>query len=123
MIINNTEVRLIGFEEIVLMPGANEVEDSMWGKMEKHPTIKSFIDEGILVVVASDKKHQNLSSLSPKEALDLVKSSSSKEILSKFLKDEKRPAVKKAIEEQLSKIDAAPEYRDTKKEEKKQDEE
>ena len=97
---------------INFLPGVNEVDAKKWAEVEKHPLVKFRLEEGTLQVLSEGSKGKpadvSLANFKDKEALKLVKETVSKPLLEKWLADEKRSAVKQALQEQLGEIAPPP---------------
>lgn len=117
VIVNNRKTGIIGFESIVLMPGANMVPESIVKNMQGHPVIKAMVEEGTLEFPEGISEEKGISELSQAEAVDLAVSTVDVELLSNWKKTEKRKPVLKAIDEQLKKLAEPAVLRDGKKQE------
>lgn len=98
--------------QLEFLPGVNEVDPKKWAEVEKHPLVKVRLEEGILQVLSEGGKGKSaevsLASFKDKEAVKLVKETVSKPLLEKWLAEEKRSAVKQALQEQLEEIAPPP---------------
>lgn len=113
--------------DIVLKPGLNEVDASLWKKHKDHPVIKLKLEEGLIEVVGEEEKPEEkpskvLTSLKPNEAMSAIKDTVDEKILEDWLSKEKRPNVKKAIQKQLDELRKPVEYREKKNSEQPQGE-
>ena len=114
MMLKSTRNGVIGFEGVTLMPGTNEIKNDVWAKMKDHPTMKQLITDGTLEVVGKETDdHLDINTLSQNDAKKLVSDSTSLPLLETFLKEEKRAVVRKDIDDQIKKLKAAPQYRES----------
>lgn len=113
MIIRNMTASLIATmhekTRYTLKPGVNDLPPEVWESWSKTKVMQALVAEKKIVApeVEAEKAPQlaNLDSLKPKEATDLVKQTFDAELLEKWVTDEKRTGVIKAIEKQLEAID------------------
>lgn len=84
-----------------LMPGLNDVDGKEWEKAKVIPAVSAMVKDGILRASA-DKA--DLSSMDPDSAIALVKKTVDRALLEKWGTDEKRPSVRKSIDDQLGVI-------------------
>lgn len=110
VIVNNKKTGLVGFENVVLLPGANTISVSVAKSMQAHPVIKAMIEEDQLEFPEISEE-KGISELSQGDALDLVKSTVHVDLLEDWKKSDKRKPVLKAIDEQLAKLAAPTELR------------
>lgn len=99
---------------VVLKPGANVVTPEVAAIIKNHPVMKIEIENGNLEIVAEHEQGGEkvvLSKLKPKEAIDLAGKTTDKALIKAWLAEEKRDAVKKALQEQLEQLEAPTEYR------------
>lgn len=112
MLIKYTGQNVYMVGSIDFLPGVNEVDAKKWAEVEKHPLVKVRLEEGILQVLSEGGKGKaadiSLANFKEKEAVKLVKETVSKPLLEKWLDDEKRSAVKQALQEQLDEIAPPP---------------
>ena len=111
MLVHNKGNYIRHFGSIVLVPGANEVDNALKAEFEKQASVKLnkyLIDTGEIVI--PDKKGSaggvdSIVNLPANDAVKLAMDTFDKELLERFLADEKeaksRVSVVKAIEEQL----------------------
>ena len=111
MLVHNKGNYIRHFGSIVLVPGANEVDNALKSEFEKQASVKlnkHLIDTGEIVI--PDKKGSaggvdSIVNLAANDAIKLAMDTFDKELLERFLADEKeaksRVSVVKAIEEQL----------------------
>lgn len=97
----------------VLLPGANEIPDSLWAKFANDPVIQAHIDDGDLEVPAKDR----FQAMPVREAVALVKGTGAGNkiddkpgttdlrLLRKWLETEKRKPVVEAIEAQIKAVE------------------
>jgi len=107
--------------QVMFLPGVHEMPDDDWERLKKSPNFKVVeerIDGGMLQVelekVKEGKKAvkqtesgmpASLDNFDPKDAVELISGVMEEDQLKVWDKGEKRPAVKKAIKEQLKAID------------------
>lgn len=105
---------------IRLVPGVNEITDADWKALKAHPQIKKQIDAGDLEVVTEkdrddkDVEKDGGDANLPGKAGDAVKAVNKcwdKDLLEKWLENENRPSVVKAINKQLKNLELSPEER------------
>jgi hypothetical protein len=84
-----------------LLPGVNEVYEDEWVKAEKIPIVKGYIETGVFKV---RRQASDITSLSPKDAVEIVKATVDEGLLSKWFETEKRKQVLEAIDAQLDAI-------------------
>jgi len=101
VIVNNLRTGMIGFESIVLLPGANTVAKEIWLKMKNHPVIIAQMGDGILKVETEISEENGLKDLSPMDAINLIKSTIDVSLLESWQKLDKRKPVLSVITEQL----------------------
>lgn len=111
MLVHNKGNYIRHFGSIVLVPGANEVDNAFKAEFEKQASVKlnkHLIDAGEIVI--PDKKGSaggvdSIVNLAANDAIKIAMDTFDKELLERFLADEKeaksRVSVVKAIEEQL----------------------
>lgn len=111
MLVHNKGNYIRHFGSIVLVPGANEVDNALKAEFEKQASAKlnkHLIDAGEIVI--PDKKGSaggvdSIVNLAANDAIKIAMDTFDKELLERFLADEKeaksRVSVVKAIEEQL----------------------
>lgn len=94
-------------KNIILKPGINEVEEADWElALKKCPDVKKMVDEGVIVLKSQKSAHDDLSKFNQKEALEIVKGTFAVDLLTKWIGAESRPAVRSAINAQVSMIKA-----------------
>ena len=99
---------------VVLKPGANVVTPEIAALIKGHPTIKIEIEKGNMEILGEHEaggEAKVLKELKPKEAMDVVKKTTDGDLLNAWLGEEKREAVKKAIQEQLEELGKPTEFR------------
>lgn len=110
-------------DEIVLLPGTNDVPDAKWNKVaHAEPGDKSgllsvaqWLDEGVLVELDSTP----LGKRPVAEAVKIVKATVNLDLLEKWREDEKRPAVSEAIVKAIKAASMTPDEEKKAKEGKK----
>ncbi len=103
-------------ELVVLRPGANVVSPEVAAIIKAHPILKLEIEAGGLEIVAEHEvggEKVVLSKMKPKEAIEVAGKTIDKALLSTWLAEEKRQAVKEAIQKQLEELGSPIEYRKT----------
>ncbi len=85
-----------------LLPGVNELDEAEWTKAEQNPIVKHYIKTGVFKV---NRQAADITALSPKEALELVKATFDRGLLEKWVEAEKRKPVLDAIGVQLDSIE------------------
>jgi hypothetical protein len=107
--------------KIVIVPGLNKIDDAIWEQIHNNPQqpdVENAIADGTLVIIEqpgkkSGKKNNqddditSLEAFGQKEAIDIVGGQMDADMLSSWKRLEKRPMVKKAINEQLEKVKEA----------------
>lgn len=107
MIVALHEPRVIHLpNDLVLYPGANNVETADFMAVAKHPTIEKMIADGMISYDEPTKGKetpaaQYLKALKTKESQELVSQTIDAGLLHSWLKVETRQPVKVAIEKQL----------------------
>lgn len=99
--------------QVSFVPGVNSVKDTDWKKCAAHPTVKAMMEDGDIEVIESksgsdsDKKDgaPDLKDMNAKDAIKAVKATANPDLLEDWKKLESRETVKKAIVDQLDKID------------------
>jgi hypothetical protein len=97
-----------------LYPGINQVEDQDWAEALKNSMVQIHLKAGTLEDLQADVT--NIGKVAEPEAIELVELTVRAELLENWSLQEKRPAVAKAIRDQLKAIDPK-EHARTKKEE------
>lgn len=131
MLIKFNSVRLLGFNEKIIIPGINEVEAELVAAMMDDEIIAAKIEAGEIEILDSEdlgarkvktKKGASepsavdiLIASSDKMALSAVKSTVNIAILKEWLSKEKRVPVKKALREKIAKIENIEYHGETKK--------
>lgn len=115
MIITNNRASLIGLSNIIikgetmprmvkLLPGVNEVPLEVWEKVKENPIFQRFIEQGYVKI--ESETETDLLTIHHKKAIPLIENTYDTHLLKQWARDENRPAVMKAIELQLLKIDS-----------------
>ena len=103
----------VGNGLVLIIPGVNHVERSVWELHENNPSIQEFIKTGKMeVIVDSDEKQESknneiecesdeLSGLNVKKAVEIVKGTYRIDLLKKWSEMETRRGVITAIESQI----------------------
>jgi hypothetical protein len=111
-----------------LIPGLNEVDQTQWSHMRKHPITASYIENDDVEELTPADENTDLAedvkalvSLKQKDAVATVKQTIDGTILNKWLESETRGPVKKAITEQLKALEIKPEDYREKGDEEEQD--
>jgi hypothetical protein len=106
MLIENTEANIKNLGDIVtLMPGVNDVDPALWDKAQKIALVQHFLKSGVLKVVSGgSESHKDIAALEEHEALELVDRTVDHNLLTAFAEQDKRGAIRKAIDKQLAKI-------------------
>lgn len=110
---NHTGVKGIG--SIKLLPGVNfGVDEKEWKKWEKNPIIQAEIEEGTIEVMHEGGTQEKISIAKMKvnEAKELIKSTTSVELLEHFQSETSNKTLLKAIDAQIEEIKAPVEFRD-----------
>jgi hypothetical protein len=84
-------------KKVVLKPGANEVDDALWEKCKKSKIVAFYVENGDLV----EQDSRPLSKRPESSACALVKQTWDPEMLARWHQDDERPAVRKAISDQI----------------------
>lgn len=116
VIINNKKTGLVGFDTVVLMPGANKVSEETAKAMKAHPVIKAMIEDGLLEFPEGVSEDSGVAKLSPSDAVALVEATVDAELLKSWKSDKRKPVLA-AIEKQLAKLAEPAVLRDGKKQE------
>lgn len=85
-----------------ILPGNNEVKDSDWAEIKKHPLVKHYLDAEVLEEF--ELKGEGLKSADVKAAKSIVAGTFDTLLLKEWKTSEKRPEVLKAIDNQFAKI-------------------
>ncbi|CAM4012432.1 hypothetical protein [Mesobacillus zeae] len=94
MLVHNKGKYVRHAEEVMLVPGANQVESSDFERFSSHPLMKKLIDDGEIIL------QKRLKDMKPDDAIDLVKDTFSLAVLEEMKTVEKRKAVLEAIDSQ-----------------------
>jgi hypothetical protein len=86
-----------GVRDITFLPGVNEVSDADWALLVKHPHVQSLLEEGDLEVVKHVKGENTLKALDEGQALDMVEKTFGVETLKKWMNEDSRKIVTRAI--------------------------
>lgn len=95
----------------VFIPGGNEIKDSDWEIIKKHPDIARKIEAKEIEVLSeaapakTDDNTSELSALSAKDAKKLVEETFDVVLLRKWREEETRKPVSNSIDDQLKKIE------------------
>lgn len=119
--------KTVDSETVTIFPGVHDLDDEQWAKIKDRPEIKERIEGGKLQVNLEEKaaKGKNvkktetglpkvLDNFATQDAVELISGVMEADQLKAWEKGEKRPAVKKAIKEQLKAIDFATKPKDQK---------
>jgi len=93
-----------------LLPGMQEIEDSVWKKLKAQKGVKRLMMQGHLTEAAPPEKDnkksgKGLAKYSAEEAEFIIKETYDKRLLGTWLKTESRTVIKTAIEDQLKVIE------------------
>lgn len=104
MIVTNKEARVhwVG-DEIVLYPGANEVEQKQWDALRKLPAVSWYLKSGAFVEHGRES-FAGAAELPTADAVRLASETMQEEALQRMRMTEKRPEVLAAIAAQLDKV-------------------
>lgn len=91
-------------ENIQLQPGINPVEKALWEEAKKVKTVRCLLDEGRLVE-RGPTADGTLKDIQEAQAIKLIKETFAIKLLQGWLLEEKRPNVKKAVQQQLDTIE------------------
>ena len=99
--------------ETTLVPGINEVDDEMWGRIAQHPNVKHYLEAGDLKVQnppkdGPDRKKNAKGLLQYQiiEAKKLVRQTYDKQLLLEWKENDTRAGITSEIDRQITKIDA-----------------
>jgi hypothetical protein len=95
-------------ESLTFLPGINNVDAVEWEKALQLPAFKALVDDGTFEVLEAKGQpvmSEDISKMTQKSAIDVVKATVTAELLHTWAKGEKRPDVAKAIAAQLKAID------------------
>lgn len=100
-----------------LLPGIQEIADSVWKKLKTQTGVKRLIMKGDLLEKAppakdNKKAGKGLAKYSAEEAQFIVEETFDKKLLGDWLKIEARSVIKTAIETQLKRIEESLELKD-----------
>jgi hypothetical protein len=106
IVIENTKTHVWGMETFFLYPGQNIVLASEWEQAQKCDDVLEMLERGDLVVTSEkgDAIESGKLDLTPAKAIKMVSTTYDLALLVRWLATEKRPAVSKAIAEQIGKI-------------------
>lgn len=101
MLVQNKGKYIRHAEDVMLLPGANQIEEDDFNKFSAHPLMKKLIDSGEII---AHEKEKSFSELNATKAIELVKDTFNSSLLEEWKEAEKRQTVLKAIDEQLAAI-------------------
>ena len=111
MLVRYNKKNIYQIEGFRFMPGINNIDGKLFDKMKKYDTFKFRIDRKIIEVVESEKSPSTVkdgvsayADKTVKEMEAFIGEIYKKELLEQIIAEDKRPAVKKAVNEQLEKI-------------------
>lgn len=107
--IKNSLAKIFGNHLGSLKPGVNELEEKVWLELAKTPVVKHHVAEGEIEVLDLPRSSPDapvaIDDLNVKEAIALVKSTFSKDLLNRWAEVESRKQVLDALEKQFDAID------------------
>lgn len=86
---------------VMVVPGANQVEDAAWKKFSGHPLMKKLVDAGEIEALGQAKSTKDLNA---EKAAVLVKDTFSVDLLEEWKAVETRKTVLEAIDAQLTEL-------------------
>lgn len=122
MIVNQTKPNLLHVNGKKLMPGPNKVDLKWWSETRKHPSIQKRLDAGTIIeeqdfdeMMEATSQGENpeaestldvslLKDMKANQAINVVKETTSLELLQAWLGVEERASVVKAIEKQITEL-------------------
>lgn len=91
-----------------LIPGNNEIADTEWEDIKKHPLVKQYMSDGVITEVTKPdgkKAGEGLAKFSPEEAKKIIKDTFDLRLLKAWTEKEGREVIKTAIETQIKSIE------------------
>ena len=122
MLLDNTQAKCIGFvrkalgaKPFIILPGVNDIDDKLWVKeFSKDPTCKRKVEDKTWIVVleknpsekeAQEKKQAlELSAFEDSVAASIVGKTMKHATLGRWLEEESRPKVVRALNVQIEKV-------------------
>ena len=104
VIVENTSLGGRGIGDLILFPGQNPVEKSKWEWAKTHDSIMDQLENGELVEHAEVENENSLAEVPQKDAIKIAKTTYDLPRLDRMLAVEKRPAVAKALSDQIARI-------------------
>lgn len=109
---------ILAGKRIRFMPGVNDVKDEDWAKLKQDPEFQAFLDgpEKVMEEMTPDllvekgkakPAADDLSGFTEKKAKTLVEATVDRDLLKAWLDKETRSPVKRALEEQIQKLEKA----------------
>jgi len=97
-------------QKFTLLPGNNEIPDSDWDEVKKHPLLKHYMDDGTLKEVTKPEKdnkksREGLAQYDLAEATKIVKGTFDKVLLTKWFDLDNRDGLRTEINKQLALIE------------------
>lgn len=107
-LVENTKphVRLLEDGHAPLMPGVNRVDEALWQRVKQWSTVKPLLEDRVLVE-RQLVPEGGLGKLAANDALDLLERTVDPRLLKDWAAADKRPAVQKAVQAQLRKVEQA----------------
>lgn len=90
-----------GIRDITFLPGVNEVSDSDWAQLLKHPHIQALLEEGDLEIVKHVKGESTLKAMTETQAIETVTKTFNVETLKKWMNEDSRKIVVREISMKL----------------------
>jgi hypothetical protein len=90
---------------VMLVPGANQIDDADWKKFSSHSIVKTMIDNGEIEAMEKAKTTKDMGA---DKAISLVKDTFDPSLLNEWKAVEDRKTVLEAIDEQLAEIQGDP---------------
>lgn len=93
-----------------ILPGVNEIDDSIWAKVKDHHVVKHYVKDESLIVIerpAKDNKksREGLAMYELDKAIKIVEKTFDHKLLEKWKSKESRQGVLSAMEAQFKKIE------------------
>lgn len=98
MLVHNKGKYVRHAEDVMLVPGTNQIETDDWKRFSSHPLMKKLIDQGEIV------QQKQIKDLNVDDAIELVKDTFSLSLLEEMKAGEKRKTVLDAISTQVNEI-------------------
>lgn len=100
---------LDGETKVKLIPGVNQVEESVWNEIKKHPMAKHLIEDDKIEELKTGPASNSFSKMKESEQVKLVAETNDKALLEEWAGQVKNAKVQKAILKKLDDLEIKPE--------------